>query len=314
MKARPMNDFLPIPPNGFFLAALDFETGGYDPKYCALTEYGLWAFRCQVGNPFPAAMFQAGERLNPCPNLHVSKQAADVQGRTMADIYSGKHKDEILAFHEFRILHEENGSPLLIAHNGDFEAGFLKAWAGRAGMPDWSEKKGGDVRRGIICTQRLTGFCRGVGILPPGKNDFDSALKEFNLTRDPKRNGHSATEDARLTAFLFCALYDRIRRYFGALAVGELETLTAATDPPTLTVSGSEMGIPGAFFHGQEAFRTIVLERIKDLSEMYGDKDNEGDAATRQAFGIVADNISRAGFALLPAEFPESILFRRETE
>lgn len=215
-KEKPMVALTTPEPEGLPFCCLDFESGGTEAKFHALTQYGAWYFRLQFGNPSPVAIMQTGYRLNPAPRLTVTQEAATMQGLSMAEIYSGKYKDEILAFHEFRIIHQEAGNPYIVSHNAEFEMDFLLAWAERAGYPQFKET----IKSRFICTQALLRFCRGVGLLEEGKNDLNTALAIFDLKRSGKK--HDAAEDARLTANLFVRLYDLIRDYFQTVTFHDL--------------------------------------------------------------------------------------------
>jgi len=159
----------------FTFVAFDFETTGLHPAVDRVVEFG--AVKFTVGTEL--AEFE--ELANPGIPIHAD--AARVSGITNAMVV-GKPAVELVLprFMEFV------GNAILIAHNAEFDTGFLRAELQRAHLPT--------VENLIIDTQTLAQKAF------PGKKSY--ALQSLvEMLGIPANNAHRARDDARQCMRLF---------------------------------------------------------------------------------------------------------------
>ncbi|MFW5695027.1 MAG: PolC-type DNA polymerase III [Alkalispirochaeta sp.] len=163
------------PVTDFTFVAFDFETTGLHPAVDRIVEFG--AVRFTVGQEL--AEFE--ELSNPGMEIH--PDAARVSGITTEMVVDKAPVASVLPrFMEFA------GDAILIAHNAEFDAGFLRAELQRAGMPT--------VENLIIDTQVLAQKAF------PGKKSY-SLQNLVEMLGIPANTAHRARDDARQCMRLF---------------------------------------------------------------------------------------------------------------
>ncbi|HKK49200.1 MAG TPA: 3'-5' exonuclease [Alkalispirochaeta sp.] len=163
------------PVTDFTFVAFDFETTGLHPAVDRIVEFG--AVRFTVGREL--AEFE--ELSNPGMEIH--PDAARVSGITTEMVADQAPVASVLPrFMEFA------GDGILIAHNAEFDAGFLRAELQRAGKPT--------VENLIIDTQVLAQKAF------PGKKSY-SLQNLVEMLGIPTNTAHRARDDARQCMRLF---------------------------------------------------------------------------------------------------------------
>lgn len=149
--------------------AFDFETTGLHPAVDRIVELG--AVRFQIGREL--ATF--AELANPGIPIHAD--ASRVSGITTEMVLGMPPVEAVLPrFMSFA------GSAVLVAHNAEFDTGFLRAELQRAGLPT--------VENRIIDTQALAQKAF------PGKKSY--ALQSLvEMLGIPANTAHRAEDDAR---------------------------------------------------------------------------------------------------------------------
>ncbi len=159
----------------FTFVAFDFETTGLHPAVDRIVEFG--AVRFTVGQEL--AMFS--QLANPGMAIH--PDAARVSGITDAAVATMPPVAAVLPqFMEFV------GEAILVAHNAEFDGGFLRAELQRTGMPT--------VANLIIDTQALAQKAF------PGKKSY-SLQNLVAMLGIPANTAHRAGDDARQCMLLF---------------------------------------------------------------------------------------------------------------
>ena len=159
----------------FTFIAFDFETTGLHPAVDRIVEFG--AVRFTVGTEL--AEFE--ELANP--GVPINADAARVSGIDNSMVLGKPSVGEVLPrFMDFV------GDAVMIAHNAEFDTGFLRAELQRSGMPT--------VENLIIDTQTLAQKAF------PGKKSY--ALQSLvEMLGIPANNAHRARDDARQCMRLF---------------------------------------------------------------------------------------------------------------
>ncbi len=164
-----------LPVTDFTFVAFDFETTGLHPAVDRIVEFG--AVRFAVGQEL--AEFE--ELSNPGMKIH--PDAARVSGITTEMVVDKAPVATVLPrFMEFA------GNAILMAHNAEFDAGFLRAELQRAGMPT--------VENLIVDTQVLAQKAF------PGKKSY-SLQNLVEMLGIPANTAHRARDDARQCMRLF---------------------------------------------------------------------------------------------------------------
>lgn len=162
---------------------IDLETGGLDPKLCAVTQIAAVAFTmspglCDLHDTFNAL-------ICPDPELYFCQRALTVQGRDLPDLRgAGAEKD---VYDEFCGFCRRHGSGGLWAHHAPFDEAFLSAVADRTGLP-------GPARGQVRCSKQLAGILISAGLLPGLTKTSLKALAERFGLRQPEP--HDALTDA----------------------------------------------------------------------------------------------------------------------
>ena len=163
------------PVTDFTFVAFDFETTGLHPAVDRIVEFG--AVRFVVGSE--QAEF---EELSD-PGVPIPDEAARVSGITTGMVVGKPAVEAVLPrFMTFA------GSAILLAHNAEFDSGFLRAELQRAGMPT--------VENLIIDTQVLAQKAF------PGKKSY-SLQNLVEMLGIPANTAHRARDDARQCMRLF---------------------------------------------------------------------------------------------------------------
>lgn len=175
--------------------AFDFETTGLHPAMDRVVEFGAVRFR--IGRE----LAEFSELANP--GIPISPDASRVSGIT-TDMVLGRPPVEALLprFMEFV------GTAILVAHNAEFDTGFLRAELQRAGMPT--------VRNMIIDTQALAQKAF------PGKKSY-SLQNLVEMLGIPSNTAHRAGDDARQCMRLFERCVDTMS-FMGDLPLAEVLT------------------------------------------------------------------------------------------
>lgn len=183
------------PVGDFTFVAFDFETTGLHPAVDRIVELG--AVRFMIGSE--TADFD--ELVNPGIPIH--PDAARISGIDTAMLLGKPAVAEVLPrFMEFL------GDAVLIAHNAEFDTGFLRAELERAGMPT--------VANQIIDTQTLAQRAF------PGKKSY--ALQSLiEMLGIPANTAHRARDDARQCMRLFERCVDALS-FMGDLPIADLLT------------------------------------------------------------------------------------------
>lgn len=164
-----------VPVTECTFVAFDFETTGLHPAVDRIVEFG--AVRFAVGRE----LAEFGELADPGIPIHAD--ASRVSGIT-TEMVAGKAPVEAVLprFIEFA------GSAILVAHNAEFDTGFLRAELQRAGLPT--------VENLIIDTQMLAQKAF------PGKKSY-SLQNLVEMLGIPANTAHRARDDARQCMRLF---------------------------------------------------------------------------------------------------------------
>lgn len=175
--------------------AFDFETTGLLPAVDRIVELG--AVRFGIGRE----VADFNELANP--GIPISADASRVSGIT-SDMLLGKSPVEIVLprFMEFV------GTAILVAHNAEFDTGFLRAELQRAGLPT--------VQNPIIDTQVLAQKAF------PGKKSY-SLQNLVEMLGIPANTAHRARDDARQCMKVFERCVDALS-FMGDLPLSEVLT------------------------------------------------------------------------------------------
>jgi DNA polymerase III epsilon subunit family exonuclease len=185
--ARPVSDFT--------FVAFDFETTGLHPAIDRVVEFG--AVRFSGGTE----LAEFSELVNPGVPVH--PDAARVSGIDTAMLIGKPPVETVLPrFMEFL------GDAILVAHNAEFDTGFLRAELHRAAMPT--------VENVIVDTQTLAQRAF------PGKKSY--ALQNLvEMLGIPTNTAHRARDDARQCMRLFEQCVAAMS-FLGELPIGEVLT------------------------------------------------------------------------------------------
>ena len=164
----------------------DIETTGLSVQNCRITEIG-------------AVKIRDGEVLDTFntfvnPGQSIPEEIVQLTGITDEMVKDAPDEAEALrAFFGFLGKREDGGYPLLIAHNADFDTGFIRAAAMRCGL---------EFPNPYLDTLALARF-----LLPDLKNHkLDTVAEHYDLG---DFNHHRACDDAAmLAAIYFCMLRD----------------------------------------------------------------------------------------------------------
>lgn len=164
-----------IPVTECTFVAFDYETTGLHPAVDRIVEFG--AVRFMIGRE----LAEFGELANPGIPIH--PDAARVSGISDEMVLGKPAVAEVLPrFMEFA------GNAILVAHNAEFDAGFLRAELHRAGLPT--------VENLIIDTQALAQKAF------PGKKSY-SLQNLVEMLGIPLNTAHRARDDARQCMRIF---------------------------------------------------------------------------------------------------------------
>lgn len=171
-------DLEPILPFSQFVA-LDFETTGLDPIKDRITEIGAIKFNLSTGKGETFSMLVD-------PLMSISPQASNVSGITNAMVKGKKPCDDAV-----RDLYAFLDSSIIVAHNANFDLGFLKAANKRNAYPP--------LKKGAVCTKILAKEA-----FPNfASYGLQNLLKTFSINAG---NAHRALDDANacMELFLVC--------------------------------------------------------------------------------------------------------------
>lgn len=175
--------------------AFDFETTGLYPARDRIVEFGAVRFRDRTEEAAFDALVD--------PGIDISGEAGSVSGIT-PEMVKGKPgvAETLPGFLEFI------DGAVLVAHNAEFDVGFLRAALQAAGHPD--------IKNPIIDTQALAQRA-----FPRLRSySLQNLVAELAL---PAGNAHRALDDARMCMHLFSACADALS-FMGELTLGEVLT------------------------------------------------------------------------------------------
>lgn len=134
-----------------YFVALDTETGGLDPRTCALTDIAAVLYRVEPGGAILSIVQEESLqpldlRVTPAPWLEISPQALVARGITREEIESRTDRrieavaaGELVDFLRKCISLCAGGRGLrqglpVVAHNADFDRGFVEALLARTNL------------------------------------------------------------------------------------------------------------------------------------------------------------------------------------
>lgn len=202
---------------------IDTETGGTDPQLHALTSICVGRFKLSKWhNPEMEVIYLP---IRPAKSLVVSVEAAQVQGKSVAELYTtGEPEAQQLATLSEWLYHGGYLGLPIYAHNADFDRRFLAAACDRY-FPDWGKVRPGDMASPTMavctlpgrdsrwsCTRYLAEYLVQKGKLGMPRKDDGTA----SVSLDPlmerlgilgrQEAGHDAEEDVRLGVAVLDAL------------------------------------------------------------------------------------------------------------
>jgi DNA polymerase III epsilon subunit-like protein len=183
------------------LLVVDTETTGLDASRHSILS-------------FAAVIYQDGgvsgefETLVAEPNMTLSREAAELNGISIADLISAPSPWGVVqAFTNWLAKNEVYGPQVLVAHKTDFDVAFLQRLWRLAGA-DFERQFG----HRYMCTQACALLLEQAGRLnlPGGSASLDGVAAALGL---PGREGahHSALEDARLCARVLAKMVEKLK-------------------------------------------------------------------------------------------------------
>ena len=226
-----MNDSPPTPPlprvghrfRGFLPVVVDVETGGFNSQTDALLEIAAVILGVdEAGNL--VRRHTVFSHVEPFPGANMEKASMEVNGIKVDNpLRLAKKEAEALAhiFKPIRQAISENGCTraVLVGHNAHFDLGFLNAAVARTGI-----KRNPFHPFSCFDTVTLAGSLLGQTVL-------SRAAEAAGVGYDA-REAHSAIYDAEITADLFCALINRVRPLFEAVAPAAAAAADATGETP----------------------------------------------------------------------------------
>ncbi len=165
----------------------DIETTGLSNQTCRITEIG--AVRIQAG--------RVTDVFNTFvdPEMPIPADITKLTGITDEMVAGAPREAEALrSFFDFIGKREDGGEVLLIAHNADFDTGFIRAAAARCEMP---------FENPYLDTLALARF-----LLPDLKNHkLDTVAAHYQLG---DFNHHRASDDAAMLAAIYACMLDEL--------------------------------------------------------------------------------------------------------
>ncbi len=186
----------------------DIETTGLSVQNCRITEIG-------------AVKIKGGEVLATFdtfvdPETPIPPEIVKLTGIT-DDMVKGapKEAEALQAFFDFVGKREDGGEMLLIAHNADFDTGFIRAAASRCGRP---------FENPYLDTLALGRF-----LVPDLKNHkLDTLANHYNLG---DFNHHRAEDDAAMLAAIYFCMLKELRRAGVTSYATMVSEMADKTDP-----------------------------------------------------------------------------------
>ncbi len=165
----------------------DIETTGLSARTCRITEIG--AVRISDGK----VVDTFNTFVNP--DMPIPEEIVKLTGITDDMVKDAPSEREALeAFFRFVGRHEDGREPLLIAHNADFDTGFIRAAATRCGMP---------FENPYLDTLALARY-----LLPDLKNHkLDTVAEHYHLG---DFNHHRASDDAAMLAAIYTCMLEEL--------------------------------------------------------------------------------------------------------
>lgn len=178
---------------GLEIVAIDVETTGLYPATDRVIEWGAVLFR---GDEILGEFTELAD-----PGMPISPEASRVSGITDRELAGSRATDEVA-----RDLLAFIGQRVVIAHNADFDLGFLRAAVQRMGLPE--------PRNLILDTIALSQRAF------PGQRSYAlQAIREF--LQIPENSAHRARDDAETCMKIFRACVKELA-FMGDISLGEL--------------------------------------------------------------------------------------------
>jgi DNA polymerase-3 subunit epsilon len=214
---------------------LDTETTGLSPATDRLVEIGC----VELVNHIPTGRaFHTHLR----PDCEISPEAQEVHGLTL-EFLADKPEFAAIADDFLTFI----GEAPLVAHNAQFDIGFVNAELARAGRPPIPEDR-------VIDTLTLARRRH-----PAGPNSLDALCTRYRIDAS-RRTLHGALLDASLLAEVYVELIGGRQAQFGLEVAIERETEVFAADMPSGTARLPRQGI--GVSEEESAAHRALLDRL----------------------------------------------------
>lgn len=185
--------------------ALDFETGGLDPKRHGACSLGVAIF--EDGTPIDQRewLIQPPKNKNGRLICEYDAGAFEINGHSLDTLKSGKPEKEVLDELSHLVLEHRAATSMIVSHNTVFDAAFLSEMVFRCGS--WSYGKFVAYPEPMLgawaCTRRMMQF------LSLEDSKLDTLVRHFGLSRTGEI--HGALEDAILCGKAYWLLREKAR-------------------------------------------------------------------------------------------------------
>jgi ribonuclease T len=189
--------------DGYLAVVIDVETGGVDPKKCALLELAAIVIHCDENGLLVQQEKYYTTHVTPFEGAVIEEKALEINGIVpdhpfRLAINEQTALEKLDAFtHEALKLHQCRRA-VLVGHNAHFDLSFLNAARERCG----AMKNNPYHRFTCFDTATLAGAALQKTVLA-------KALKAAGIKQD-KKKAHSALYDTQCTAELFCQICNRL--------------------------------------------------------------------------------------------------------
>lgn len=170
------------------LFAVDVETTGLDPKVNSIVSIGA------VDIEVPERSFY--KECRPFEGAIIEDAALHVNGFTREDFEKQLLDEAMLINHFFDWLDQQEGTPIMVAHNSAFDKSFIAEAANRAGFKNPFSFRTIDIHS-IVYMHLL----RTHGRVDVKSLSLNECLKSFGLDKEP--DPHNALTGAKCNQQLF---------------------------------------------------------------------------------------------------------------